>query len=40
MIADMATSPLVPRHEWHGVDLARGPNVQRWSAKLAERPAV
>lgn len=39
-IADMATFPWAQRHEWHGVDLAEFPNVQRWYAKLAERPAV
>jgi GST-like protein len=39
-IVDMATFPWAQRHEWHGVDLAEFPNVQRWYAKLAERPAV
>jgi GST-like protein len=39
-IADMATFPWVQRHEWHGVDLAEFPNVQRWYAELSTRPAV
>jgi GST-like protein len=30
----------VQRHEWHGVDLAEFPNVQRWYAELSTRPAV
>ncbi|MBK1667163.1 glutathione S-transferase [Rhodovibrio sodomensis] len=39
-IADMATFPWAQRHEWHGVDLAEFPNVERWYAELADRPAV
>jgi GST-like protein len=39
-IADVATFPWVARHEWHKVDLAEFPNVGRWYAAIAERPAV
>jgi GST-like protein len=39
-IADFATYPWVARHEWHGVDLAAFPQVQRWAAALAALPAV
>jgi GST-like protein len=39
-IADFAAYPWVARHEWHGVDLASFPNVQRWFATLAAMPAV
>jgi len=39
-IADIATYPWVWRHEWHKVDLAEFPNVARWFAAIAARPAV
>ena len=39
-IADIATFPWVARHEWHGVNLADFPNVKRWYASIAARPAV
>lgn len=39
-IADIATFPWVARHEWHKVDLAEFPNVARWYAAVAARPAV
>jgi len=39
-IADIATFPWVDRHDFHEVDLADFPNVRRWHAALAARPAV
>lgn len=39
-IADMATFPWVARHEWHQIDVASFPNVQRWYDKVGERAAV
>ncbi|WP_337996260.1 glutathione S-transferase N-terminal domain-containing protein [Oleispirillum naphthae] len=39
-IADIATFPWVDRHEFHEVDLADFPNVARWHAAIAARPAV
>lgn len=39
-IADIATYPWVARHEWHRVDLAEFPNVERWFAAIGGRPAV
>ena len=39
-IADMATFPWVARHEWQKIDLTEYPNVQRWYATIAARPAV
>ena len=39
-IADVATYPWAARHEWHGVDLAEFPNVQRWYDAVGARPAV
>jgi GST-like protein len=39
-IADIATFPWVARHEWHKVDLADFPNVERWFDAISERPAV
>jgi len=39
-IADIATFPWVARHDWHKVDLKEFPNVARWYAAIAERPAV
>ena len=39
-IADMATWPWVAIHEWSGVDVDGLPNLQRWLAAVAARPAV
>jgi GSH-dependent disulfide-bond oxidoreductase len=39
-IADIATFPWVARHEWHKVELAEFPQVARWYAAIAARPAV
>ncbi|MGE4528325.1 MAG: glutathione S-transferase N-terminal domain-containing protein [Rhodospirillaceae bacterium] len=39
-IADIATFPWVDRHEFHEVDFADFPNVARWHAAIAARPAV
>jgi GST-like protein len=39
-IADMAIYPWVARHEWHRVDLAQFPNVNRWYGEVGARPAV
>ena len=38
-IADIACYPWVRVHKGQGVDLARYPNVLRWSDNLSERPA-
>jgi GST-like protein len=39
-IADIATYPWVARHEWHQVELADFPGVQRWYDAVSARPAV
>ncbi|MGH6629122.1 MAG: glutathione binding-like protein, partial [Burkholderiales bacterium] len=39
-IADIATYPWVARHEWHRVDLAEFPAVNRWYDSIGRRPAV
>jgi GST-like protein len=39
-IADIAVYPWSQRYEWQGIDLAEFPNVARWRATLAARPAV
>jgi len=39
-IADIATYPLVWRHEMHHVKLEEFPNVKGWYDKISERPAV
>ena len=39
-IADIATYPWTARHDFHSIDLADFPNVKRWAAEIAARPAV
>jgi GST-like protein len=39
-IADIAIWPWISRFEWQEIDLAKFPNVQRWSTTIAARPAV
>ena len=39
-IADIASWPWVSRFEWHKVDIEGFPNVKRWYAAIAARPAV
>ncbi len=39
-IVDMATWPWFARWEWHQIDWADYPNVKRWFAAVAARPAV
>ena len=39
-IADIATFPWVARHEWHKIQLANYPNVNRWFELIASREAV
>ena len=39
-VADIATYPWIARHEWHKVDLAEFPAVQRWFKRVGKRPAV
>jgi GST-like protein len=39
-IADIATYPWVARWEWHDLDWAKFPNVERWFKALGARPAV
>jgi len=39
-IADIATYPWVNRHEFHQIELADFPNVQRWWQEIGARPAV
>ncbi|ALN60290.1 glutathione binding-like protein [Lysobacter yananisis] len=38
-IADFACYPWAREHDWHHVDLARYPAVQRWHDALSARPA-
>ncbi|SMF02924.1 glutathione S-transferase N-terminal domain-containing protein [Pseudogulbenkiania subflava] len=39
-IADMALYPWAARHEWHDIDLAAYPHVERWYREIGARPAV
>jgi GST-like protein len=39
-LADIATYPWVARHEWHKVELADFPSVQRWFDLIGARPQV
>jgi GST-like protein len=39
-IADVATWPWVSAHAWAGVDVSGLPNLTRWLAAVAARPAV
>ncbi len=39
-IVDMATWPWFARWEWHRIDWAEYPHVQRWFTTIAGRPAV
>jgi len=39
-LADIATYPWVARHEWHKVELADFPSVQRWFDQIGARPQV
>jgi GST-like protein len=38
-IADIATWPWVRTHEWSGISVDGLPNLQKWMAAMAERPA-
>ena len=39
-IADIATWPWIARYEWHGIDWANYPDLERWYRAIAARPAV
>ncbi len=39
-IADIATWPWISRFEWQKISLNEYPNVKRWYAEIAARPAV
>ncbi len=39
-IADIACWPWISRFEWQRIDLNEYPNVRRWYAEIASRPAV
>ncbi|HZS83862.1 MAG TPA: glutathione S-transferase N-terminal domain-containing protein [Stellaceae bacterium] len=39
-IADIATYPWVARWEWHDLDWAKFPHVERWFKAIGARPAV
>jgi len=39
-IADIASWPWIVPHERQGMSLAEFPNLERWFAAVAERPAV
>ena len=38
-IADIATWPWVRSHDWSGVSVEGLPNLQKWMAAMADRPA-
>jgi GST-like protein len=39
-IADIAIWPWISRFDWQTIDLNEFPNVKRWYATIAKRPAV
>ena len=39
-IADIACWPWISRYEWQRIDMHEFPNVKRWYAEIASRPAV
>ena len=39
-VADIATYPWTARHDWHKVELADFPAVERWYNQVGTRPAV
>jgi GSH-dependent disulfide-bond oxidoreductase len=39
-IADISIWPWISRFEWQTIELAKYPNVKRWYAAIANRPAV
>lgn len=39
-IADIATWSWISIHEWSGIEIDGLPNLQRWLARVGERPAV
>ena len=39
-IADIATFPLIARHEWHDIGLKNYKNLCRWYLEISERDAV
>jgi GST-like protein len=39
-VADIATYPWIARHDWHKVDLAEFPAVERWYRQIGARPSV
>jgi GST-like protein len=39
-VADIATWPWISRYEWHGIDWADFPHLERWYLEIARRPAV
>ena len=39
-IADIATFPLIARHNWHDIGLNKFKNLSRWYEKISKREAV
>ena len=39
-IADIATFPLIARHEWHDIGLKKFSNLSRWYKEISNREAV